>query len=536
MTRVSSILIAIVLIVMLPSVASSAYVTIQVVGNGHVEVYEGPSLTLLANATSSYSIQTQYTTNTLHKFTPVADAGYRLNRTSCNVITNICSIPINSFYYSSSTPDYYIYEFVQDSMPLIFEVIGTGGSFYAYKNGSLEGMATPGTTATVNYRVGDQISFHAYPDVGYIVSSVCDYPNTECQTLEWYSYTVTGQLPVSMKAWFSLAGTPTPTPTPTPTSTPGPTPTPTPTSTPTPTPTPTPSSIMPLIFEVSGEGQFYVYKNSNLEGLATPGYNVIVNYSLNDEIMWLAYPYLNYHVISVCDHPQTECRPTGGYSGIVTGQLPERMIATFGLNSTESMPLIFEVIGSGQFYAFNNGSLEGVASPGYPATVQYKIGDTISFYAYPYIGYNVSSVCDFPQTECLSNQTYSYTVIDILPQKMIAAFTKIESTPTPNIPGGPGYTPDNPVKSFTDLNMTDTSDIWSFFQFIWDYKVMIGAIFFSAIVYIIVFIKTEESGGSMVASWLILFIFAFYGTTQESYSTWGVFLLWTALMLVRLRF
>src|SRR3990172_1263368 len=114
MTRVSSILIAIVLIVMLPSVASSASVTIQVVGNGHVEVYEGSALTLLGNATSSYSIQTQYTTNTLHKFTHVADSGYRLNRTSCNTISNICSIPINSFYYSSSTPDYYIYEFVQD--------------------------------------------------------------------------------------------------------------------------------------------------------------------------------------------------------------------------------------------------------------------------------------------------------------------------------------------------------------------------------------------------------------------------------------
>src|SRR3972149_10646978 len=161
MIRVSNILMVIVLIFMIPSVASSAYVTIQVIGNGHVEVYEGPSLTLVADASSSSSVQTQYSTNTLHKFTPVADAGYRLNRTSCNVITNICSVPINSFYYSSSTPDYYIYEFVQDSMPLIFEVIGTGGSFYAYKNGSLEGMATPGTTATVNYRVGDQISFHA---------------------------------------------------------------------------------------------------------------------------------------------------------------------------------------------------------------------------------------------------------------------------------------------------------------------------------------------------------------------------------------
>ena len=117
MNSAVKVLIVMLILSILPSVASSAYVTIQVVGNGHVEVYEGPSLTLLANASSSSSVQTQYSTNTLHKFTPVPDSGYALNKTSCNVITNICSVPTTGFYYNSTTPDYYIFEFVSIASP-----------------------------------------------------------------------------------------------------------------------------------------------------------------------------------------------------------------------------------------------------------------------------------------------------------------------------------------------------------------------------------------------------------------------------------
>lgn len=98
-----------------------------------------------------------------------------------------------------------------------------------------------------------------------------------------------------------------------------------------------------------------------------------------------------------------------------------------------SMPLVFEVVGAGQFFAVKNGIEQGVASPGTPITVNYQIGDSIAFYTIPYEGNNLISVCDYPQTECQTLEYYSYTVTGQLPQKMIAVFSAYTPTPTPTV-------------------------------------------------------------------------------------------------------
>lgn len=90
------------------------------------------------------------------------------------------------------------------AMPLEFDVTGLG-SVFVYKNGSLIGTALPGIPVTATYVIGDTIAFQAYPDHGWMLESMCDYPQTECRTDLIYSYTVTGQLPQRMIATFKEA-------------------------------------------------------------------------------------------------------------------------------------------------------------------------------------------------------------------------------------------------------------------------------------------------------------------------------------------
>jgi len=100
------------------------------------------------------------------------------------------------------------YGFVVDSssqqMNVVFEVQGNG-SFMAYKNNNLMGTAFKNVPITVSYTVGDTIGFQAYALTNGTFTKICDYPQTECQTVAAHSYTVAGQLPQKMIAYFDAA-------------------------------------------------------------------------------------------------------------------------------------------------------------------------------------------------------------------------------------------------------------------------------------------------------------------------------------------
>jgi len=182
----------------------------------------------------------------------------------------------------------------------------------------------------------------------------------------------------------------------------------------------TPSMI--VTFQTVGQGQFYVFKNGQLEALATPNYSVSVGYVVNDTIGFVAYPYINNYIGSVCDVPYTECKTDSAYSYTVVGQLPEKMIVTF-LPTLKNMPVSFQVVGNGQVYIFKNNDMVGLSTRGTNISINYNQFDYLGFQTYPYLNESLISVCDVPYTEC-NNLTYgNYKVIGQLPEKLIFTFS-----------------------------------------------------------------------------------------------------------------
>jgi len=76
------------------------------------------------------------------------------------------------------------------------------GSVGLYKNGNLYGTAFSYRSMTVPYAIGDIIGFQALALTNGVFSRICDYPQTECRTEPQQSYTVVGQLPQKMIAYF----------------------------------------------------------------------------------------------------------------------------------------------------------------------------------------------------------------------------------------------------------------------------------------------------------------------------------------------
>ena len=199
------------------------------------------------------------------------------------------------------------------------------------------------------------------------------------------------------------------------------------------------------MFEVVGNGQVYALKNGNIEALATPGHTVNVTYAINDEVGWASLAYLNNTFLNTCDVPYTMCSTLISETHTVIGQLPIKMVSSFLQNgsSVNNQYVIFQAIGQGQIYVFNNGSLMGLATPGHDANVSFSMGATIGWQSYPYIGNTLVSMCDYPFTECITTTGVSYTVIGELPERMISTFTNHSSndnvvTPAPTYPGNNG--------------------------------------------------------------------------------------------------
>lgn len=225
-----------------------------------------------------------------------------------------------------------------------------------------------------------------------------------------------------------------------------------------------------LGFEVIGQGQFYALRNGAIEALATPGHNVNVSYAIGDTIGFSAYAYLNNHLANVCDVPYTECQTQTAYTFVVTGNLPNKMVATFQSNSSNgSMPVIFHTVGEGQIYVFKNGSMEALSTLGHDVTVSYEIGDTIGFTAYPDHNNTLVSMCDYPLTECNTELGYSYTVIGQLPDKMIATFTSHNSNSVPTTTPQPttqtGSTPYTPSEDTMSL-LNRLNELLGLFSFV----------------------------------------------------------------------
>lgn len=182
---------------------------------------------------------------------------------------------------------------------LIFNTSTEGGQFYAFKNGSLEGLSWIGHNATVNYELGDIITFTALPYLYYEVYKVCDDPMTECLTYQNYVYTVTGTLPDAMIASFKK---------------------------------PNQSTI---IFNVTGQGQFIVFNGGDLVVSASKGFNGSASFKNGDVLTIMGYADQNNSLYSICDVPQTECNNLSTQVLIVENSdlLPDAMIATFSSNN-----------------------------------------------------------------------------------------------------------------------------------------------------------------------------------------------------------
>jgi hypothetical protein len=178
-----------------------------------------------------------------------------------------------------------------------------------------------------------------------------------------------------------------------------------------------------LKYSVLGNGQVYVFRNSDLIGLATSNNSISVGYNIGDNIGYRAYPYLDNYLNTVCDTPFTECNSDVFFNGVVIGQLPEKLTFSF-LPRLNNMPLKFEIVGNGQVYIFKNNDLYGLATNGYNVTIYYSVADMIGYQTYPDINESLISVCDVPFTECNNNTYFNGTVTDQLPNKLVFTFSK----------------------------------------------------------------------------------------------------------------
>jgi hypothetical protein len=272
---------------------------------------------------------------------------------------------------------------------VIFNASNYGGEFRAFRNGELLGDAYYGHNATVNYSIGDIISFVATPYNGYSVLSVCDVPYTECQTATTYVYEVVGALPNAMIVTYNL----------------------------------TPTG-MPIIFNASNYGgEFRAFRNGELIVDAYYGHNMTGYFNLGDILSMVVTPYDGYSVLSVCDVPYTECQTTTTYVYEVVGALPNAMIVTYKNAPTTYMNVVFNVSGQGQLLVFRDGDLVASASKGYNATGNFRIGNIISIIAQPDHNNSLISLCDVPYTECINTSNNVFEVVGTLPNAMIATFT-----------------------------------------------------------------------------------------------------------------
>lgn len=213
-----------------------------------------------------------------------------------------------------------------DNLTVEFKVIGDG-QFYVFKNGDLVSLATPGHSVNVVYYIGDAIGFVAYAYQNSVLVSVCDVPQTECLTDTSYAYTITGNGSIQMVATFIKT-----------------------------------NMDMPVEFIPNNNGQVYIFQNMDLVGLATPGFNVTVNYRYGDQIGWQAYPYINETFIDVCDIPFTECTNISWGNYTVIGTLPDSLVFNFSKNrlsgfETYGADGTYDPNGTGIYSNVPNGSI-----------------------------------------------------------------------------------------------------------------------------------------------------------------------------------
>ena len=90
--------------------------------------------------------------------------------------------------------------------------------------------------------------------------------------------------------------------------------------------------------------------------------------------------------------------------------------------------MAFYVNGNGEMQVKRNGISVGTATSTVTLTdIEFVNGDTLGMLLVPYTGSSLIKLCDFPQTECTTDLSYSYPIINapLLPQMMIATFTTL---------------------------------------------------------------------------------------------------------------
>ena len=91
-----------------------------------------------------------------------------------------------------------------------FKVVGNG-QLYIEKNKSYAGLAMPGMdSGNINFNTGDTLGIIVEPYLGYSLISLCDVPQTDCETALSYYYTITdgSSVPPVMIATFGVSTPP----------------------------------------------------------------------------------------------------------------------------------------------------------------------------------------------------------------------------------------------------------------------------------------------------------------------------------------
>lgn len=208
----------------------SQNVFVSVYGQGYVDVFFNGAYVDYATYSHSVPMGVFEGANT-HQLVPYPNPGYRLNRTSCNTLANVCTIPTGTFSFTINppTPDYYIFEFVSIEPKTITLNKWTGSGFVSVKkNGVANGeLMTSESSEVFSFDQGDTFTFEAIPSAGNTFEKFCK--QADCTTtITSNPYTGTVLNDESLYVFFNTIPTPTPTPTPGPTVNPTPQPTPTP--------------------------------------------------------------------------------------------------------------------------------------------------------------------------------------------------------------------------------------------------------------------------------------------------------------------